>query len=192
MFIALGHRRFVGKDTATKILIEEFAKRGIHAVRASFADKLKEECARLFGWAGLRGPQYYEDRTKLKEVVLPALGKSPRTIWIEVGNALREVYPRIWIDLALKETRRPGQITIISDLRYPNEVVSIREAGGALIKITRKIAPVCDDPADSALADFDDWDYVISNDEGRDAFRTSLGPLIGIGEAFHADAEIEE
>lgn len=192
MIIAFGHRRRVGKDTATQILIEEFAKRGIRAVRSSFADNLKEECNRLFGHAGLQGPEYYEEHPELKERVLPSLGLSPRDIWIQVGSRLRDVYPYVWIDLALTCQESDSQITIVSDMRYLNEVERIQELGGHVVKITRLVAPVHDDEADSALANFDYWDMVIANDSGIESFTRGLQPLIDIGVKAHGDPGVKK
>ena len=101
MIIAFGHRRRVGKDTATNALIDMLAIRGIPAVRVSFADGLKEVCTDIFGWAGLHGPAHYEEFPQEKEEILLDLGLSPRTIWIETGNKLRQVYEDVWIDMAL-------------------------------------------------------------------------------------------
>jgi hypothetical protein len=192
LIVAFGHRRRVGKDTATKILVEEFAKYGICAVRTSFADKLKEECQRLFGHAGLEGPEYYEEHSELKERVLPSLGLSPRDIWIQVGNRLRDVYPYVWIDLALARQEPGVQITIVSDMRYPNEVERVKKLGGKVVKITRQVAPVHDDEADSALADFDDWDMVIANNSGIESFTRGLQPIINIGVKAYADPRSKE
>lgn len=192
MIIAFGHRRRVGKDTATQILIEEFAKHGISAVRSSFADNLKEECNRLFGHAGLRESTYYEEHPELKERVLPSLGLSPRDVWIQVGNRLRDVYPYVWIDLALTCQKPDSQITIVSDMRYPNEVDRVKELGGHVVKITRLVAPVHDDEADSALADFDDWDMVITNDSGIESLARALQPIIDIGVKAYGDPGVKK
>ena len=192
MIIAFGHRRRVGKDVATRALVDMLAERNVPALRVSFADGLKEVCTDIFGWAGLQGPAFYEEYPREKEEVLPALGLSPRAIWIEVGNKLREVYEDVWLDLALNQPKGRKAVIIISDLRYPNEVAKIRAAGGVIVKITRDSAPISNDVADAALADFDEWDMTVSNNGTRDELRDQLVSLVNIVETLHGFPSTEE
>ena len=64
--------------------------------KRSFAYKLKQVCHELYGWAGLREPEFYEtpDGEQYREVILPEIGKSPRQIWIDMGTKAvrRHVY----------------------------------------------------------------------------------------------------
>tara|TARA_B100000700_G_scaffold325444_2_gene434174 strand:- start:755 stop:1354 length:600 start_codon:yes stop_codon:yes gene_type:complete len=192
MIIAFGHRRRVGKDTATAILSDMLLARGIPVKHVSFANSLKEVCSDLFGWAGLHGPAHYEEYPEEKEVTLPAIGLSPRDVWVEVGNKLRDVYEDIWIDLALNQPNLSKAVIIISDLRYPNEIDKVREAGGSVIKITRDAAPVGDDPADTALADFDNWDTIIENNGTAAEFRAKLAPLATVLETLYGFPKTKE
>jgi hypothetical protein len=50
----------------------------------------------------------------------------------------------------------------ITDVQYPFEAEAIRKVGGQLVRIDRPDWPVSDDPSESALDDWDDWDYVLS------------------------------
>jgi len=185
VIIAFGHRRRVGKDVATRTLVSMLAERDIPAHRVSFADGLKEVCADIFGWAGLQGPEFYEEYPREKEVVLPSLGLSPRTIWIEAGNKLREVYEDVWLDLALNQPNDRKAVIIISDLRYPNEVDKIRSAGGVIVKVTRDVAPISNDLADAALADFDEWDMTLTNNGTTDELSEQLVSLVNIVETLY-------
>ena len=192
MIIAFGHRRRVGKDVATRALIDMLAARDVPALRVSFASGLKEACSDIFAWAGLQGPEFYEEYPNEKELLLPELGLSPRDIWISVGNKLREVYKDVWLDLALNQPTGRKAVIIISDLRYPNEVAKIRAAGGVIVKITRDSAPISNDVADAALADFDEWDMTVSNNGTKDELRDQLVSLVNIVETLHGFPSTEE
>src|SRR5678816_3278002 len=86
--VAFGHRQRVGKDTATRILITQLksANSRINVVRVGFADKLKELAEEAYGWAGLQGIDFYENHPEFKDRPLPAIGKSPREIWLALGK----------------------------------------------------------------------------------------------------------
>lgn len=161
--VAFGHRRRVGKDTASKFLDTtlRIEARHLKIKRVSFAAKLKDICTQMFGWAGLQEAQYYEDHPEYREVILPEIGKSPRDIWIEVGNKMREVYQNVWLDYAMRGIK--ADVIIISDLRFTNEATRVRQLGGMLIKVTRSNVPVSDDASDSALDNWTDWDRIINN-----------------------------
>lgn len=164
--VAFGHRKRVGKDTSAKLLdtILRVEKPGIKIAKLSFASKLKDVCYQLFHWAGLKPGIFYEDERNahLREEILPKIGKSPRQIWIEVGNKMREVYSDVWIDNALYGTP-DAHVLIITDLRFKNEAEKVRVLGGRSIKLTRDSAPVSDDASDCALQDYTAWDEVIDN-----------------------------
>lgn len=99
---------------------------------------------------------------------LPVVGKSPRQIWVELGNAMRAIYPDIWVDTLFEDyalsTPAGGSVLIIPDVRFPNEVKAIRERGGILVKVTAPGVPEDTDGADDVLADYDGWDFTIAND----------------------------
>ena len=98
LIVGLGHRRRVGKDSVAGFLhwyLQERANTSVET--ASFAYQLKMTAYNLFRCAGLQAPNWYDKHPEMREVPLPELGKSPRDIWIEVGNKLRDVDPEIWI-----------------------------------------------------------------------------------------------
>lgn len=162
-FIGIGHYSRVGKDSFANRLLSEFETRGIPAAKRSFAWKLKDICHQLYSWDGLREPEFYEtpEGAALRNTPLPTVGKSPVEIWIDMGTpAVREhVYEDTWIQYVL---RNAGEgITIIPDVRFPNEANFIRENGGSLIKVIRPGFPPRDSVADRALLGFQDWDLVL-------------------------------
>lgn len=163
--IGFGHRSRVGKDTCAGFLNTELRMLGIKTVHVSFASKLKEVCYDLYSWAGLKRAVHYENCPADRQKLLPAIGKTPVTIWVEVGNKMRDVYPLTWVQAALRGQVN-AQVVIVSDVRYQNELDAIREMGGLVYKITNSRAPFLDTVADNALQDLPDdkWDGVIANE----------------------------
>lgn len=168
IIIGIGHYSRVGKDTLANSILKSLEEQGVagaalNAAKGSFAWKLKKVCHDLYGWAGLREPEFYEtpDGEKLRDVLLPAIGKTPVEIWVAVGNVMRDaVYPKTWIDYLLKSDLGLD-VLIIPDVRYRNEVEAVREAGGHLVKVVRPgIAPK-QTVADQALWGWYGWDNVL-------------------------------
>jgi hypothetical protein len=166
--LAFGHQKDVGKDTAARFAITHVRanSRARDVQKHGFADKLKDVCFQIYAWAGMMpGPWYEEspERRKLKEVVLPKLGKSPRQIWIAFGNEVKNAaYRYTWLDYLLNTVR--CDFLVISDMRFPDEADRIRESGGRVVKILRPSVPHSSDAADDPLLSYDRWDAVISND----------------------------
>lgn len=162
--VGVGYKKGSGKDQFVTFVhtFIRCTKPGIHIKRVSFADKLKDVAHQLYHWAGLKSSTYYEAYRDRKEISLPLIGKSPRQIWIEVGNKLREVYPGTWIDFALRGVA--ADIILIPDVRFQNEAKAIRNQGGVLVKIDRPNIPQGTDPAEIELDDWNDWDLIINND----------------------------
>lgn len=175
--IAFGHRRRVGKDTAAKFLDTtlRIEARHLKIKRVSFAAKLKDISFQLYGWSGLKDAQYYEDHPEYREAILAGIELSPRDIWIAIGNKMREVYQNTWLDYAMRGVK--ADVIIISDLRFTNEAIRVRQLGGTLIKITRDCVPVSDDASDSALDHWTDWDQIIDNSGGMGLLNSEMDLL---------------
>lgn len=158
--LALGHTSRAGKDTAAAAIVD--AIRG--AERVAFASRLKATCVQLFGSYGLREESYYDAHPEKRRELLPGVGKSPVQLWIEVGRKMREVYPDLWVDLALGITRlNPIKLLVVSDLRFPNEAEAIRARGGWCVKVERPGVELLGSD-DEFSPDFQ-WDAVIRNDK---------------------------
>lgn len=175
--LGFGHRRRTGKDQSAKFLdtILRIERPKLKVVKVSFAAKLKETCYELYKWAGLERGVFYESEAgaKLKEVVLPLIGMSPREIWIKVGNKLREVYADTWIDAALRNFP-DAAVIIVTDVRFPNEVDKIHSLGGQVFKMIRPGEPMSDDASDSALDSYTGWDGLIMNNGDLGALHTKI------------------
>jgi hypothetical protein len=164
--VSFGHRKRVGKDTCSKFLDSflRVERPGLIIKKVSFASKLKDVSYQLFGWAGLRPGIFYESEAgaKIKEEILPKIGKSPRQIWIEVGNKMREIYSEVWIEHALEHPT--ADCIIISDLRFINEAQKILSLDGFLYRIDRPGQEQGNDPAEVSLESWKEWTGIIKND----------------------------
>lgn len=79
----------------------------------------------------------------------------------------REQDPDYWVKLAMHKAASYVGPVVISDTRFPNEAEAIRESGGVLVKIVRLGGPTISNmehPSETALNDWEDWDYMIFND----------------------------
>lgn len=130
-----------GKDTAADYLVNFHEFR-----RDSFAATLKDAVASVFGW----DRELLEGRTKTarewREQIdtwwaarlnMPNL--TPRLVLQLWGTEVcrRGFHDEIWIASVENKIRQSKDNIVISDCRFPNEIASIRRAGGRVIRITR-------------------------------------------------------
>jgi len=141
-----------GKDTVADYLVN------IHEFRReSFAGTLKDAVAAVFGWDRVM----LEGRTRASR----AWREQPDAWWSE--RLGREITPRwvlqhwgtevcrhgfhddIWIASVENKIRKTKDNIVISDVRFPNEIKAIHNAGGIVVRIKRG-----DDPEwyDTALS----------------------------------------
>lgn len=165
--IAFGHRKRVGKDTAAKFLISYLRTniRGINIQKRGFADKVKDIAFQLYAWAGVMPGNWYEDpkNEHLREVILPKICKTPRQVWIGVGNGLRAaVHEDTWLEY-LFQSESKCDLLIIKDLRFPVEANGVIARGGFCYRIDRDSQIKVTDGADDPLENYDGWTGIIQN-----------------------------
>ncbi len=179
LIIGLGHKKRVGKNAFAGFLAKELEALGYEVLEVAFSHDMKDMAETAFGLYGLRGGCHYESKPEEREQPLGRINKTPRQLWIEFGNAMRGIYPEMWVDRLhdfMKEyreytTRYHGNLPlafIITDVRFPNEAAAVKRWGGTLIKIFRDSAPLGLDPAEVALDRFDAWDYAVNNNSDLD------------------------
>lgn len=193
MIIGLGHKKQVGKDTVAKILryitwekengfivdekyitqelqksyAEEF--NNIKWITMSFADKLKEVASIVFD---IRKECWNDPLVKAS--LVSNYNLTGREILQKIGESFRkEISPNIWVNSlfsrydSLNYRERSGDIIkpnlIITDVRMPNEAQAIKDRGGILIKVDRETGYKDNHISETALDDYDGWDYVIDN-----------------------------
>jgi len=164
IIVGIGYRKGRGKDSLANFIKDHLSIncKGCTVRVVGFADKLKDISYQLFSWAGLQRGIYYESHYQMKEEILPAIGMSPRDIWIAVGNALRKVYSKSWIHFL---TKNPQNVDVLlcKDLGFVNEAEEIRATkGGVLVKMERE-GPMATDGRETELDGWLDWDIIVKN-----------------------------
>ncbi|MFD0276184.1 hypothetical protein ACFVHB_20085 [Kitasatospora sp. NPDC127111] len=168
MNIGIIGRARVGKDTAGAWLVRE---RGYQ--RVAFADALKDAALRVDPvvqtFACGDGCETTEHR--LSEVVrwdgweMAKAIPEVRRLLQELGAAMRQVDPRIWIHAALTEVNVMndlGRAAVVTDVRYRNEAEMLRSHGFHLLYIDRPGIPHLVHESEGALGP-EDADYTIIN-----------------------------
>lgn len=134
-----------GKDTVANYLV---AKHGF--VRDSFAGTLKDAVAQVFGWdrellEGLT-PEAREWREQVDPWWSNRLGikhLTPRWVLQQWGTEVcrHGFHDDIWIASLENRLRKTTNHIVISDVRFPNEIKAIRNAGGIVIWVQRGSLP---------------------------------------------------
>ena len=145
MIIGIVGFQGAGKDTIADYL------QNIHQFRReSFAHALKDAVAQVFGW----DRELLEGRTKesraWREQVdawwsdrLKMPNLTPRYVLQVWGTevARRSFHDDIWIAALENKLRKTTDDVVISDCRFPNEIKSIKNAGGIVIRVVRGLEP---------------------------------------------------
>ena len=144
-----------------------------HVKIYSFADPLKQDiCMNILG---LTYEQCYgsdDEKNRLTELTWPGSENkmSARDIMQYVGTDIfRKMKSDVWVSATINRIQKDKpQIALITDCRFPNEVSSIKDAGGLVMRLTRN--PFCSDHLsetilDESNYDWSNFDYVCNNDE---------------------------
>ena len=146
--IGITGKKFSGKSTLAEMIRIISSTLSYEFVELAFATPLKEICAKAYS---IDENHFYE--SKLKEVTIDELGKSPRQIMQEVGTYFRGEKDKngdtLWIrhmrnkiNLLAKSEKKI--IVIISDVRYLDEANMIRDLGGKIIRVIGYYGPDID------------------------------------------------
>ena len=144
-----------GKDTAADYLVNFHGFR-----RDSFANTLKDAVACVFGWDRTmlegRTKSSREWREQRDEWWSQRLGRevTPRLMLQLWGTEVcrQGFHDDIWIASLENKMRKTTDDIVISDVRFPNEIKAIHNAGGIVVRIKRGPEPEWYDHAVNANA----------------------------------------
>jgi hypothetical protein len=134
-----------GKDTIADYLTNFHGFR-----RESFANSLKDAVAQVFGWDRTmlegRTKQAREWREQVdpwwsERLNMPNL--TPRWVLQYWGTEVcrKAFHDDIWIASLENKLRNSTDDIVISDCRFPNEIKSIKNAGGIVVRVVRGAEP---------------------------------------------------
>ncbi len=129
-----------GKDTAADYLVNYYGFR-----RDSFANSLKDAVSYVFGWDRTllegRTRESREWREQRDEWWSTRLGLNitPRWVLQYWGTEVlrNHFHDDIWIASLENRLRKTKDNIVISDVRFPNEIRSIHNSGGIVVRIKR-------------------------------------------------------
>ena len=157
-----------GKDTIADYLVNFHEFR-----RDSFANSLKDAVSAVFGWDRTLLEGRTKEAREWREQVdpwwadrlsMPTL--TPRWVLQYWGTEVcrRGFHDDIWIASLENKLRNTKDNVVISDVRFPNEVESIKKAGGKVIRVVRGQEPVWLRVAQNACAG-DEKSKLLMSDE---------------------------
>ena len=134
-----------GKDTAADYLVNFHGFR-----RDSFANTLKDAVAAVFGWDRTLLEGRTKEAREWREQVDPWWSErlnmphlTPRWILQYWGTEVcrQGFHDDIWIASVENKMRKTADNIVISDVRFPNEIKAIHNAGGKVIWVQRGELP---------------------------------------------------
>jgi hypothetical protein len=157
-----------GKDTIADYLTNFHGYR-----RESFANSLKDAVAYVFGWDRTmlegRTKQAREWREQVdpwwaERLNMPNL--TPRWVLQYWGTEVcrKAFHDDIWIASLENKLRNSTDDIVISDCRFPNEIKSIKDAGGIVVRVVRGPEPDWYDDAIDMNAGDRNMSYAISSE----------------------------
>ena len=134
-----------GKDTVADYLVNFHEFR-----RESFANTLKDAVSSVFGWDRTMLEGRTKEAREWREQVDPwwaeRLGMpslTPRQVLQLWGTEVcrKSFHNDIWIASLENKLRNSKDHVVVSDCRFPNEIASIRNAGGLIVWVKRGTLP---------------------------------------------------
>ena len=185
-----------GKDLAGKILND---LSGDIFENKKFADKLKDIVCMLIGCTreqledrefkekelGEEWRQYFNDDYDLvceKESTFSSLLTPRKLLQLFGTEAGRQViHNNIWVNALFADYDTSSNYDsnwIITDVRFPNECQAIKDRGGIVIKINRDSDVVDNHSSETALDNYDGFDFVVDNNGSIDDLTNNLIKII--------------
>lgn len=155
MIIGFSARKQGGKTTAVNDLQHLLREMNLRFGVANFADTLKIIVGRTMIPAELMdaGTDPIAFIENSKQMMLPC-GKTVREVLQLIGTDwFRTLWPDVWVNAWKQRCDRIG-ITLVTDIRFPNEVKAVQDAGGKVIRLLRNPYPEDTHESECALDGF--------------------------------------
>lgn len=133
MIIGITGKAGSGKNTLAELIVKLYPEYKFEIV--AFADKVKQVYSLIIG-------EEIVDTPAWKSEFLPAWGMTRREMLQRIGtDAMRDnLHKDVWVK-ALFSGFKPEKNYIITDVRFLNEALEVRDKGGIVIRVKRDNAP---------------------------------------------------
>jgi len=128
-----------GKDTIADYLVKHHS-----FTRLSFAGKVKDVAAIVFGWDRTMLEGLTKESRAWREEVDHYWGLSPRTALQRIGTEMfrTHIHPETWIKAVRRQIEAaPLGNYVITDCRFENEVAAVLDMGGQVWTVSRGLEP---------------------------------------------------
>lgn len=184
--IAISGKAHSGKSTLSNLIKEVIGTNGYgyKIVYVPFAAKIKSIAEDLFFWDGSKEFFYKEtmifNQYEPGEEKVELIQDQGRQLLINVGQKGREIRPTVWADYVCKQilddvkaNTAHKKIYLIDDLRFKNEINSLKRFGSKLltVRINRDKCLNIDDISEIDLDDYNEWDLKVNNNFTMDQLR---------------------
>jgi|TARA_B100000085_G_scaffold128760_1_gene117225 hypothetical protein len=89
-------------------------------------------------------------------------------------DIMRKMYEPIWVNACIKKIQQEqSELAIIADVRFPNEAKAIEQAGGKVVRLTRKVHED-NHSSEVALDDYPFTDYIDNKIESIDVLMVKV------------------
>lgn len=185
MIIGLTGKKFHGKDTVGRILVEEHGY-----ARVGNADALKESAAALFGIEPKKWDEWKNDPAVCIEIVsydgefhesnpdgrIEIVSMSVRQFLQRYGTeAHRDIEgfgEDVWVEIARARIEDRLPRVVVTDVRFDNEAALIREFGGLIVEVYRP--QVVDDGDAHVSEDMPRADLMLYNGDDIETLRQRI------------------
>lgn len=168
VLIGISAKKQSGKDEFFKVMNE---LNNDLFENKKFASKLKQICSLLTGL-----PIEYFYNHEYYDYSLSNWKLTIRQMQQKIGTELfrNNFSENIWIDSLFCDFKKDSK-WIITDVRFPNELQSIRAKKGIIVRIERESVKDNDNHAsETSLDGYTNWDYIIYNNSTLEDYRKEI------------------
>lgn len=186
IYVGVGGYKRCGKDTFTKLLIEELKKQNIDARRRSLADTLKEECAEMIITELRKTARKFWGKYTVviptKEELLSKMHSDEykeqfRLLlqWWGTEFKRRMVDDAYWIDM-VKEwaDASTADVVVVSDVRFQNEIDFIKNNEGFRVWVYRDGCEPSEHASENSIDINTGWNLTVENNATIDELVNSV------------------
>lgn len=149
--IALMGKARSGKDSVAGQLCEAHG-----FTRVAFADPLKEHALKVNPIISFGGPWRLADEVgRLGWEFAKDTHPEIRRILQHIGQGVRDLDPYFWVRIAVDKISEVTGPVVVTDVRYPNEVATLRAIGFRVVRVVRPSDARNLTPAEQAAAQHD-------------------------------------